>query len=149
MRPTKRPARAPDDRNLPAGMETAMARKKAARGPGKTAGARGASRPAAAVVRRRRHKPLKVAVIGCGRVALQHVRGWVSPEVKPRARLIALCDLVPANAEACRDKWNLGDVPIVTDYRQILAMGEVQAVDVVFSCHFEHRFNLQLPVLRM
>jgi len=99
-----------------------MARKKTARSRAKETSSRGASKPRAPrAVRRRRHKVLNVAVIGCGKVA---------------------CDLLPANAKSCRDRWKLGEVPVVTDYRQILAMPEVDGVDICTSSDTHHEIIL-------
>jgi len=71
---------------------------------------------------------LGVGVIGCGNVAGGHIRGWL--QHTDRARVVALCDLVPEFCEEKSKELGLGEVPILRDYRRLLGMPEVQAVDI-------------------
>lgn len=62
---------------------------------------------------------MKCAIIGCGRIALNHVRAVEANELE----LAALCDIVPGKAEALLERaaWD-GPVPqIYADYREMLA----------------------------
>ena len=71
---------------------------------------------------------LGVGVVGCGNVAGGHIRGWL--EHSDRAQVVALCDPVPEFCQEQRQKHDLGDVTVATEYRELLAMPEVQAVDI-------------------
>ena len=77
--------------------------------------------------------PLRVAVVGCGRVSRGHVRGWVDePE---RARIVALVDVEPRFAEERRDQFDLREARIFTDYRDVLARDDVDVVDLCTRSH--------------
>jgi len=69
-----------------------------------------------------------IGIIGCGNVAGGHIRGWL--QHAERAKVVALCDVVAEFAEERRAEFDLGDIPVHTDYRKLLAMPEVQAVDI-------------------
>ena len=77
--------------------------------------------------------PLRVAVIGCGNVSRGHIRGWLGePE---RARVVALVDLAPHQAQARRDEAGLQDVDLLTDFRAALERDDVDAVDICTPGH--------------
>ena len=62
---------------------------------------------------------MKVAIIGCGRIALNHVKAVEANGLE----LAALCDVVPGKAEGLleRSAW-AGPAPkIFEDYREMLA----------------------------
>ena len=73
-------------------------------------------------------KKLGIGIIGCGNVAGGHIRGWLHQ--RGRERIVALCDLVPEFCEERRTRFDLGKVAVCTDYRKLLAMRSVQAVDI-------------------
>ena len=57
---------------------------------------------------------MRYALIGCGRIAKNHVAAAVSN----RLDAVGLCDVIPENAQRYQDQL---DCPIYTDYRQMLA----------------------------
>ena len=68
----------------------------------------------------------KVAVIGCGTIANSaHIPGYCKNE---KAEIKYFCDIIPEKAEKCVEKYGCGIA--VTDYRQVLADPEVEAVSV-------------------
>ncbi len=68
----------------------------------------------------------KVAVIGCGTIANSaHIPGYCKNE---KAEIRYFCDIIPEKAEKCVEKYGCGIA--VTDYRQVLADPEVEAVSV-------------------
>ena len=66
--------------------------------------------------------PLKFAIVGCGRVAGNHLNAIAE---LPGARLVAVCDIVPERAQAYSKQFG---VPWYEDYH---AMLQREAVDVV------------------
>ena len=78
-------------------------------------------------------RPLRVAVVGCGNVSRGHIRGWLGDP--DRARIIALVDAAAHQAEARRAQFELSDVDILADYREVLARGDVDAVDLCTPGH--------------
>ena len=69
---------------------------------------------------------MKVAVIGCGSLAnAAHIPAYVS---NPDAEIAYFCDIIPERALAAVEKYHCGKA--VTDYREILADREVEAVSV-------------------
>jgi predicted dehydrogenase len=77
--------------------------------------------------------PLRIAVAGCGNVSRGHVRGWLGEP--QRARIVALVDSAPLQAEALRARFELPDVDIMTNFDDVLARGDVDAVDLCTPGH--------------
>ncbi|HET7771641.1 MAG TPA: Gfo/Idh/MocA family oxidoreductase, partial [Chloroflexota bacterium] len=74
-----------------------------------------------------------MAVVGCGNVSRGHIRGWLGdPE---RVRIVALVDSAPAQAEARKAQFELSDAAVLTDFRDALARGDVDAVDLCTPGH--------------
>ena len=72
---------------------------------------------------------LRIAVIGTGGMGRGHIRGWSQ---NPRVEIVALCDLVPEKCERIKAELNL-DVPVYTDFREMIEKEALDAVDVVTS----------------
>ena len=69
---------------------------------------------------------MKVAVIGCGTIANgQHIPAYMANE---KAEIKYFCDILPERAEAAVAKYGCGIA--VTDYKEVLADPEVEAVSV-------------------
>lgn len=69
---------------------------------------------------------LKVAVIGCGTIAKgQHIPAYKKNE---DVEIVYLCDIIPEKAQAAVEQFGCG-IP-VTDYKQVLADPEIDAVSV-------------------
>ena len=82
---------------------------------------------------------LKIALIGCGRVAGHHLR---SIRDVPGGRIVAVCDLVEDKAAAMGREYG---IPHFTDYHRMLA--EVPGIDVVAiitpsGMHAEHAIDV-------
>jgi len=73
-------------------------------------------------------KKIRIAVVGCGRVAQAHVRawGWFPKEVE----VVALCDRVREKAENTRSRFELHDARVLTDYHELLDDPSVEAIDL-------------------
>jgi predicted dehydrogenase len=78
---------------------------------------------------------LKIGLIGCGGITRAHVEGWKT--VTDRAQVVAVADV---SEEAMRTRMaQLGhSVKMYTDYRQLLADPEIDAVDISLPHHL-HR----------
>ncbi|MFB6364221.1 Gfo/Idh/MocA family protein [Paenibacillus elgii] len=68
---------------------------------------------------------LKVAVIGAGSISEMH---FTSYQNHPEVELVAVCDLVEERARQAADKF--GAKKVYTDYRELLADPEVEAVSI-------------------
>ncbi len=69
---------------------------------------------------------IKVAVIGCGTIAnAAHIPSYLN---NPEAEILYFCDILPQRAEAAVEKYGCGKA--VTDYKEVLADPEVEAVSV-------------------
>ncbi len=87
---------------------------------------------------------VKLGVIGVGQIGKRHIRGYLGgggrrhAEPVPGASLVAVCDVDEAEARRVAEQH---DIPhVFTDFRDLLAMDEVVAVDVCL-----HN-NLHAPV---
>ena len=71
-------------------------------------------------------KNMKVAVIGCGTIAnAQHIPAYMKNE---EAEIKYFCDIIPERAQAAVEKYSCGTA--VTDYKEVLADDEIEAVSV-------------------
>jgi predicted dehydrogenase len=67
-------------------------------------------------------------MIGCGRVAVGHVGGWL--DSKRPVEIRALIDPEPAHARELQQKKGLDNARILSDYHQILGDDDIDAVDI-------------------
>jgi UDP-N-acetyl-2-amino-2-deoxyglucuronate dehydrogenase len=82
---------------------------------------------------------LKVAVIGCGRVAGHHLRSITEVE---GAQIIAVCDLMADKARAYGERYNIA---WYTDYHEMLTkLPEIDVVAIITpsGMHFEHGMDV-------
>lgn len=75
----------------------------------------------------------RVALIGCGAICGNHIQGILAAG----QTLCALCDLLPEKAQQAIEKYQLQDVRVYTDYREML---EREKPDAVHICtpHYLH-----------
>ena len=76
-------------------------------------------------------KKMRIAIIGCGAIAGNHVKGVLASGQE----LCALCDVDPAQSARILEKYELGSLPTYTDYRQML---DRERPDVVHVCTPHH-----------
>ncbi len=78
---------------------------------------------------------MKVAVIGCGRIAnAAHIPGYLNC---PDVEIKYFCDIIPEKAQLCVDKYGVGTA--VPDYHTVLADPEIKAVSVC-TPNMAHKF---------
>ena len=81
---------------------------------------------------------LKVGLIGCGSITERHVEGW--KRIRDRAQIVALADISEANARVRAAQ--IGEpVEIYANYRDLLAIKEIDAVDIALPHHL-HRDSI-------
>lgn len=69
---------------------------------------------------------MKIGIIGCGTIANSaHIPSYLN---NPDVEIKYFCDILPERAKAAVEKYNCGIA--VTDYREVIADGEVEAVSV-------------------
>jgi len=72
-------------------------------------------------------KKVNVAILGCGHISRCHLHGYrACSEI---AEIRALCDINRDSAVKWAEQFKL-DVPIYTDYKEMLSSAEVDAVDI-------------------
>jgi predicted dehydrogenase len=76
-------------------------------------------------------KPLNVALIGCGIISGDHIRGYAQHQ--DRARITVCCDLDSEKAAARAAL--IGDARVVTRFEEVLADPEVHAVEICTPHH--------------
>lgn len=86
--------------------------------------------------------PLRVGLIGCGRIAHAHLRGY--QQLPHMFRVIACCDMNRRVAEAFARQ--LPDAAVFTDYSEMLDRVDLDAVDITLP-HSEH-FNAIMAAIR-
>ncbi len=74
--------------------------------------------------------PLRVGIIGCGRISDLHVLGY---ENLATARLMAVCDTDRSRAKAKAEAWRAERV--YTDYHKLLADPDIDLVEIVVPHH--------------
>ena len=75
---------------------------------------------------------IRVGFIGTGRISDLHA---IEYRDNPHAEIVALCDRDAALAEAKARDWGLEDAAIFGDHRDLLALEEVDLVDVLVPHH--------------
>lgn len=81
--------------------------------------------------------PLRVGIIGCGRISDLHALGY---ENFALARLVAVCDTDHGRAKAKAEAWSVKRV--YTDYRQLLADPDIDMVEIVVPHHLHAKMAI-------
>jgi len=85
---------------------------------------------------------VRLGIIGTGQIGQQHISRYLGKLPKlgpvPGAEIVALCDVDEAHVRGVAEEHGIGQV--FTDFRELLAVGEIDAVDVCL-----HN-NLHAPV---
>ncbi|MFZ7087952.1 Gfo/Idh/MocA family protein [Curtobacterium sp. RRHDQ10] len=79
------------------------------------------------------HEPIRVGLIGGGGIAGVHIEGYAQ-----HADLIRVAAVADADAETAARRGGQLDVPFTTDYAEMLATADIDAVDICLPHHL-HR----------
>jgi predicted dehydrogenase len=77
---------------------------------------------------------IALGIVGGGTIALRVLRHLVQPDVADRVSLAAICDPVADRARAAAEKF--GIARWFSDYQELLACDEVEAVTIASPIHF-------------
>ncbi len=75
-------------------------------------------------------KPVKVAIVGCGRISNLHEIGYRG---RDNARIVAVCDVDEEQAQAAARNWHVDKV--YTDYHQLLNNDDIELVELLVPHH--------------
>ncbi len=82
---------------------------------------------------------LRVGFIGAGRISDLHALEYL---VNPRARIVAVCDINPEIAARQGRAWGLPEDRVFTDYHDVLALPDVDLVEILLPHHLHYRATL-------
>ena len=82
--------------------------------------------------------PIRVAIVGCGRISSLHQLGYVGRE---DARIVAVCDTNKAVARRQAKEW--GVEKVYSDYRQVLEDKEIDVVEILTPHHLHCPMTVQ------
>jgi predicted dehydrogenase len=83
---------------------------------------------------------LGVGFIGAGRISDLHALAYLEPD--RRARIVAVCDADPALARQRGEAWGVPEGRIFTSYHDLLALPEVDMVEILLPHHLHHQATL-------
>ena len=73
---------------------------------------------------------LKIGLIGCGGIANnKHMPALA--KLSAKCEMVAFCDIIPERAEKAAKEYGTADAKVFTDYRDLLALPEVDVVHVL------------------
>ena len=75
---------------------------------------------------------IRVGFIGAGRISDLHAIEYLN---NPHATIVALCDRELDLAEGRRDAWRVEDAVITTDFHELLALEQVDLVEILLPHH--------------
>ena len=83
-------------------------------------------------------RPIRVAIVGCGRISDLHQMGYQGRE---DAKIIAVCDTNKSHAKKKAKEW--GVEKVYTDYQKVLEDREVDAVELLTPHHLHCPMTIQ------
>jgi predicted dehydrogenase len=85
---------------------------------------------------------LGVGFIGAGRISDLHALAYLEPD--SRARIVAVCDADPVLARQRAAAWGVPEAHIFTSYHELLALPEVQMVEILLPHHLHYQATLDV-----
>ena len=74
-------------------------------------------------------RTVKVGIIGCGGIGQN--KHMPSLHKIPNVEIVAFCDLIEERAQMCKEKFGTPDAFVCTDYKQLLAIEDIEVVHVL------------------
>ena len=74
-------------------------------------------------------RTVKVGIIGCGGIGQN--KHMPSLHKSPNVEIVAFCDLIEERAQMCKEKFGTPDAFVCTDYKQLLAIEDIEVVHVL------------------
>ncbi len=71
---------------------------------------------------------LRVAIVGIGGISPQHISGYL--QFPDRCKIVALVDIYPGKAQEKKERFNLIDAEVFTDYKKMLDREDIDIVDI-------------------
>jgi predicted dehydrogenase len=87
----------------------------------------------------RRMSALQVGFIGTGRISDLHALQYLAD---PRTTIVAVCDTDSEAARSRASSWNVAPDRVYTDYRELLANPDVDAVEILLPHHLHEMVGL-------
>ena len=84
---------------------------------------------------------MKYALIGCGRIAVNHMKAAINNKLE----IVAVCDVLPEKMEALLEKYDLQNDPSIkryTDYKQMLAENDITLASIATESGIHARIAL-------
>jgi len=82
---------------------------------------------------------LRVGFVGAGRISDLHALEYLA---NPRAEIVAVCDIDPAIAGPRAAAWGVPPQRVFADYRDLLALPEVDLVEILLPHHLHRQATL-------
>ncbi len=82
---------------------------------------------------------LRVGILGTGRISDLHALAYLDDE---RAEIVAVCDRSLSLAQARGGYWGVADSRIFGDYHEMLALPDIDMVEILLPHHLHHRATL-------
>jgi predicted dehydrogenase len=82
--------------------------------------------------------PIRVGIVGCGRIATLHQMGYCGQE---EACVVAVCDSKGSRARKAAKEWGVGK--IYTEYTKFLADPEIDLVELLVPHHLHAEMTIQ------
>lgn len=90
-------------------------------------------------------KKIRMAIIGCGRISYKHVEAII--QNKDEIELVAVCDVVEANAMAKKDEYitKIGkdvEVKVYTDYKEMLEKADIDMLSIATESGYHPEISI-------
>jgi len=86
--------------------------------------------------------PIRVAIVGCGRISDLHALGYRGRDGYRQARIMAVCDAKKDRARAKAKEWGVASEKVYSDYQKLLADPEVDLVELLVPHHLHAEMTI-------